>query len=115
MLAKHVTVLVMRDMAEKIPTTVFEHEVEVLRDVHGDGKIEIVNLLPDIAPVEIDTDEEMDRLRNTYGQSESGQSYAERVFGRSARGLEVHAFKPAKKGAAAPTKKGAADPELDAD
>lgn len=101
MLAKHVQVLVRRDMAEVIPVTCFEHEVEVLRDVHGDGAIDVIDTLPDVKPVEIDSAEEMDRLTNTYGTNESGQPFAERVFGRSHRGLEAYAHKPARKGKAA--------------
>ena len=100
MLAKHVQVLVRRDMAEVIPVTCYEHEVEVLRDIHGDGAVELVNGLPDVKPVEIDSAEEMDRLMNTYGANDAGQPFAERVFGRSHRGLEAYAFKPSRKGRA---------------
>lgn len=101
MLAKHVTVLVRRDMAEAIPVAVFEHEVEILKEIHGEGNIEAVEDAPDYPPVEIDSSEEMDRLANTYGTHENGQLYAERVYGRSAKGLEAYAHKPAKKGKAA--------------
>lgn len=97
MLAKHVTILVRRDMAEVLATTVFEHEVEILKDIHGEGNIEAVADSADFAPVEIDTAEEMDRLMNTYGVTDNGQPYAERVFGRSHKGLEAFAHK-AKKG-----------------
>ena len=101
MLAKHVTVLVRRDMAEAIPVQCYEHEVEVLKDVHGEDKIEVVNDLPDVPPVEIDAGEELNRLMNTYGANDAGQPFAERVFGRGVRGLEAYAHKPAKKGRAA--------------
>lgn len=100
MLAKHITVLVRRDMAEAIPVAVFEHEVEILKDVHGEGNVEIIDGA-DYPPVEIDSGEEMDRLMNSYGANESGQPYAERVFGRSHKGLEAYAHKPAKKGKSA--------------
>lgn len=98
MLAKHVTVLVRRDMAEVIPVTVFEHEVEVLKDVHGEGAIDLIENQPDHPPVEIDTAEEFDRLKGRYGMNDAGQFFAERVFGVSARSLEAFAHKPAKKG-----------------
>lgn len=97
MLAKHITVLVRRDMAESIPVAVFEHEVEILKDIHGEGNVETVEG-PDYPPVEIDSGEEMDRLMGTYGASDAGLAYAERVYGRSAKGLEAYAHKPAKKG-----------------
>lgn len=106
MLAKHVKCHVRRDMAEIIPVTCFEHEVEILKDVHGEGAVEIIDSLPDVKPVDIDSSAEMDRLMNAYGMTESGQPHAERVFGRSARGLEAHAHRPAKK-AAGPAKKAA--------
>lgn len=97
MLAKHVTVLVRRDMAEAIPVAVFEHEVEILKDIHGEGNIEYVEGATDYPPVEIDSAEEMARLSNTYGAGENGQLFAERVYGRSHKGLEAFAFKPGKK------------------
>lgn len=111
MLAKHITVIVRRDMAEAIPVAVFEHEVEILRDIHGEGNIELVEDGPDYPAVEIDSGEEMARLMNTYGMSDQGQNYAERVYGRSHKGLEAFAHKPAKKAAAdkSAQKKAAAD------
>ena len=96
MLAKHVTVLVRRDMAEVIPVAVFEHEVEILKDIHGDGNVELCDG-PDYPPVEIESAEEMDRLANTYGANDQGQLYAERVYGRTSKGLEAYAHKPTKK------------------
>ena len=112
MLAKHVTVLVRRDMAEAIPVAVFEHEVEILKDIHGEGNVDLIeDGVPDYPAVEIDSGEEMDRLMNTYGQGDSGQFYAERVYGRSHKGLEAFAHKPSKTAAAdkAAPKKAAAD------
>ena len=106
MQAKHVRALVRRDMAETISTSVFEHELEVLRDIHGEANVSVVDALPDVAPVEIDAAEEFDRLVSYYGTSESGQPFAERVFGRGPRGLEAYAYrkpKPGKKGVAADT------------
>lgn len=100
MLAKHVTVLVRRDMAEIISTSVFEHEIELLKDMHGEGSVELAADAPDFAPVEIDSAEEFDRLKGFYGTDDTGQLFAERVFGRSHKGLEAYAHKPAKKGKA---------------
>ena len=91
MLAKHVTVLVRRDMAEVIGTTVFEHEVEILRDMHGDSNVELTDKEHEV--VEIDASEEFDRLANTYGRNEEGQMFVERVIGRSVKNLEALAHK----------------------
>ena len=99
MLAKHVSALVRRDMAEVLSVAVFEHEIEILKDIHGDGNIELIDG-PDYAPVEIESAEEMDRLANTYGANDQGQLYAERVYGRTSKGLEAYAHKPSKKKAA---------------
>lgn len=98
MQAKHIRALVRRDMAETISTSVFEHEIEVLKEIHGEANVSIADPLPDVAPVEIDSAEEFDRLMQCYGTSESGQPYAERVFGRGARGLEAYAYRKPKAG-----------------
>lgn len=95
MLAKHVNVLVRRDMAEIIGTTCFEHEVEILRDMHGYGAIEETE--SDYEPVEIDVGEEFDRLANVYGRNDEGQLFVERVIGRSPKQLEALAYKPTAK------------------
>jgi hypothetical protein len=85
MLAKHVSVLVRRDMAEIIGTTCYEHEVEILRDIHGHSNVEEV--AGEFEPVEIDENEEFDRLANVYGRNDEGQMYVERVIGRSPKQL----------------------------
>ena len=85
MQAKHVQVLVRRDMAEVISTTVFEHEVEILRDIHGAGNVELVESY--YPTIEIDEGEEFDRLMTIYGKNDNGQPYVERVIGYSARHL----------------------------
>lgn len=94
MQAKHVNVLIHRGMAETIPVTVFEHEVDLLRDVHG--QVDLADEQPDTV-VEIDAEEEYDRLKLKYGMNDAGQFYAERVFGVSAKTLEAFAYKPSKR------------------
>ena len=86
MKAKHVQVLIRRDMAEIISTAVFEHEVGILSDIHGPGKIEQID--GDYPEVEIDASEEYARLASFYGTNESGQLYVERVIGIGHRKLE---------------------------
>ena len=71
MLAKHVSVLVRRDMAEIIGTTCFEHEVEILRDIHGESAIEEVE--SNFEPVEIDAGE----AERMGAFEESALSYAD--------------------------------------
>lgn len=93
MLAKHVKVLVRRDMAEIIGATVFEHEVEILKDVHGDSNIE--ELPDEFEPVEIDAGEEFDRLAMVYGRNDEGQLYVERCIGRGPKQLEALGVKKA--------------------
>ena len=95
MLAKHVNILVRRDMAEIIGTTCFEHEVEILRDIHGYGAIEETE--SDYPPIEIDAGEEFDRLAMVYGRNDEGQMYVERVIGRGPKQLEALAHKPTAK------------------
>lgn len=103
MLQRHVQALVRRDMAEIICATVYEHEVEILRDIHGDANVEVVN--SDFPAVEINASEEFDRLCQVYGTNDTGQLYAERCIGRGPKQLEALAFKPAR------ARKASAEPE----
>jgi hypothetical protein len=92
MLAKHVQVTVRRDMAEVIGTAVFEHEIEILRDIHGYSNVEEVSDIS-FEPIEIDSNEEFDRLAMVYGRNDEGHLYVERVIGRSPKQLEALAYK----------------------
>lgn len=85
MQAKHVKVLVRRDMAEIISTTVFEHEVDILRDIHGAGNIDVLE--DEFPSVEIEAEEEYGRLANCYGRNEAGQPYVERALGNTSDSL----------------------------
>lgn len=87
MLAKHVKALVRRDMAEVISTTVFEHELEILKDIHGDSNVEEIE--SNFEPIEIDAGEEYDRLALVYGRNDEGQMYVERCIGRGPKQLEA--------------------------
>lgn len=97
MFAKHVQVQVRRDMAEVINTTVFEHEVDILRDMHGDGNITVDETV-EYPAIEIDSGEEFDRLMMVYGRNEDGQPYAERNIGRGPKQLEAMGVKTTKRG-----------------
>ena len=89
MLVKIVRVIVVRDMAEKIPVTCAEHEVEVLKDMHGAENVSYVDdeVVDAMKPVEIDVGMEFGRLEAAYGMGPSGMSHVEHVFGPSERGL----------------------------
>lgn len=91
MQVKHVKVLIRRDMAEIISATVFEHEVEILRDIHGDSNVE--QLDEDFPVVDIEAGEEYDRLANVYGRNDEGQMYVERCIGRGPKQLEALGIK----------------------
>jgi len=97
MQARYVDVLLRRNMAETLALTVYEHEVEVLKDVHGDAAVEVVGRA-DYPPVELDAADEYNRLKTRFGANDAGQAYVERVFGISARSLEDHAAKHARRG-----------------
>ena len=96
MLAQHKAVLVRRDMAEVIHTTVFDHELEILRDMHGEGNVEVLDT--EFEPIELDAGEEFDRLVNVYGRNDEGQIYAERCIGRGPKQLESLGVQTAKRG-----------------
>lgn len=87
MLARYVQCHIRRGMSEVLAPIVFAHEVEILKEVHGDGSVTIIDDLPDHPPVELDKDEEFSRLMNVYGDHATGQPLAERVYGRGAEKL----------------------------
>ncbi len=86
--AKRVHVVVDRGPMEKIPTTVFAHEVPCLEIQHGEGSVHFPERLPDGmdydeigAVVKLDLDEEWARLIGKYGRHPSmNVSVCEYVF-----------------------------------
>ena len=101
MLARYVKCHVHRGMAETIAPVVFAHEVEILKDVHGDGNVTVVDAMEDHPPVELDKGEEVSRLTAYYGSDQGGQYFVERVYGRNAEklgggyaGVEEHILMP---------------------
>lgn len=87
MLAQHKNVLIKRDMAEVISACVFDHEIEILRDLHGESNV--TEIEGEYEPVEIDSGEEFDRLANCYGRNDEGQLFVERCIGRGPKQLEA--------------------------
>ena len=89
MKAKRVHVVVERSLTEKVPVTVFEHEIPCIEAHHGEGSVTIPDNLPkDILDyqaigkvVEINPAEEWNRLIAAYGRHpEANISTCEYVF-----------------------------------
>lgn len=85
----YVTVVLDRNMAEKIPTTVYPHEVEILKLIHKDA----VSDAPEVEwpePVELDLDEEYGRLLTKYGtDADRNIPFVEIIYGhRNAHGIK---------------------------
>lgn len=81
MLIKTVRILCVRDSKTKISATVAEHELPILKLIHGEGN---VIEQPDIAtrPCEIEPEDEADRLSQKYGQEALFAAYG-RLAGQS--------------------------------
>ncbi len=86
--AKRVHVVVDRGPMEKIPTTIYAHEVPCLEIQHGEGSVHVPEQLPDGmdyaengAVVTLDLDEEWARLIGKYGRHpDMNVSVCEYVF-----------------------------------
>lgn len=61
-------VLVCRSEIEKTPKIVFPHEVAVLRELHGDSRIELSDAESPVGTKDVDLDVEFQRLLNEYQQ-----------------------------------------------
>lgn len=74
-----------------IPTTVPEHEVEVLKVIHGDDKVRVID--PDFDVVEVDAngDAEIARLTNAYRRVNAPDP-VRRAFPGGANDLREHGF-----------------------
>lgn len=92
MKAKRVHAIVSRSITEKVPVTVFEHEIPCLEAHHGEGSVTIAKDYPkDLAGyqavgkvVEINPAEEWERLIAAYGRHpEANISVCEYVFQQS--------------------------------
>lgn len=63
-------VLICRTEVEKTPKTVFAHEVEVLRKIHGERRIELTDAKSPVGKVDVDLSEEYQRLLDEYSLAE---------------------------------------------
>lgn len=59
-------VLLCRSEMEKIPLTVYPHEVEVLKALHGDDQIRETDATPPVLEGEFETADEYSRLQQYY-------------------------------------------------
>lgn len=64
--AKSLVVLVCRTEVEKTPKIVFPHEVDVLKALHGESRIELTDAASPLGTVELDAEAEFQRLINEY-------------------------------------------------
>lgn len=80
-----------RDMSEKLATVVYEHEVPIMQEVHGESKVIRYQVSADDSlsmdaiggPTEIDVREEYNRLGAKYGRhNEQNVLYVDMVYGR---------------------------------
>ena len=78
MVSLNYVVAIVERQGIRIPVVVFEHEVDVLRFMHGSVEID-PSIEPPVASAEIDPSEEFDRLQNTYCKGENNPVVA--VFG----------------------------------
>ena len=99
MLAKRVAVLIKKSQVTVIPKVVYEHEVPILNFKYGAHKIEVTKFprLVQLDPmqsmvergfqrhpiVEVDHDEEYNRMATTYGKQEdnAGRLFVELAYG----------------------------------
>lgn len=83
---KHVNVLIRRDVAAQIPRTVRDHEVPLLRLVHGKSNVTIVS--EKAVKEAIDPAAEFERLCRVYGYDARKEAFrAEIIYGVDGREL----------------------------
>lgn len=61
-----VIVLIERDAMTKIPSRVYEHEVALLQEIHGEDKVHEVERFEVYAPEDFTASDEYERLRAVY-------------------------------------------------
>lgn len=98
---KEVVVVIEKDTMMKIPTTVYEHEVLVLTEIHGEDKVVVKEEYEVYAPEDFVVADEFERMKAKYGRRlQSGQPHpVERAWGKTAAGLADHLGLPRGKAA----------------
>lgn len=62
----YVVALIVRGQGSKVPVTVFPHEIEVLKAMHGDDGVEITDAEPPVKEGSFETEDEYVRLQEYY-------------------------------------------------
>lgn len=62
----YVVVLLKRGEGSKTPLTVFPHELDILRHIHGDDAVEETDAKPPVEAATFDTADELARLEQYY-------------------------------------------------
>lgn len=98
---KEVVVVIEKDTMMKIPTTVYEHEVLVLIEIHGEDKVQVKEEYEVYAPDDFVVADEFERMKAKYGRRlQSGQPHpVEQAWGKTAAGLADHLGMPRGKAA----------------
>ncbi len=91
-LPKRVFATVKRDMTDETPVTVFEHEIPILEEIHGEGAVTVIDeknydemqiVVPQLKEP-IDANAELSRLMSVYGaHAEIPMSNVEVVYGKN--------------------------------
>lgn len=61
-----VVAIIIRGEGSKVPVTVFPHEVEILKALHGSDSVEVSDIDPTVAEGKFDTLDEYARLQEYY-------------------------------------------------
>lgn len=82
--------VVVRDAMTKIPKQGFLWELEVLKEIYGQGSLEDVEEFEADGREPLPPEEEMGRLSKNYGRDKDSKiPYAEITFGRGAAGVRM--------------------------
>lgn len=77
----YLIVLLVRGEGSKIPLTVHEHEVDILREMHGgDEAIIVTDHAPPVLSAEIETADEYARLQQYYRGDNENPNPTQRIF-----------------------------------
>lgn len=87
-----VVVVIEKDTMMKVPTTVYEHEVPVLIELHGEDKVQVHEQYEVYAPEDFVVADEYERMKAKYGMRlQGGQpNPVVQVWGKGASALANH-------------------------
>ena len=94
MLIKTTKVRIIRDEKTQIVTIVPAHEIPILKRVHGESNVYVVNT--DTNPRNLDPEEETERLMDRYGEAVVVRTFGELTNEGVQRALSDNEVKPVK-------------------